>query len=456
MRATVLHIVLPLMLLSFVQAGMPLQAQDLRETQVPIDAEGKVEHITAEQESQLHLFPDVRDFVLARLFQREDTSYVLEIESRVDGKISRARTALTQVETDALRRRVSDGIRARAPELALNQEGRSALITGTTTLSLAFYGWAVPGAIGAKGTAYGGMYFLISGGGFLFPYLATQRSEVTNSMATLALHGGARGIFDGFLLSWLMDGSTDFDAETFAALGTITSVGEMIGGYHIARVNKLSAGHAGVLSTVGAFGAGIGMASYGLLDASDEGPAGPLLGFGGSVIGYLVGNAMANNQEYTAGDAAVLTTTGLLGAFVPVLLIEGVSTIENPNVAYSSMILGSVAGLLIGHESVRGRNFSASQGNYIGLATTGGALMGLGFGMMFDAEDGKGIPIGTALGGVAGFLLMYNSFADQALTTPTTGGIHLSISPIGLAGLVTPSLRSTRVPLPLLNLSMRM
>lgn len=454
MRTAVLHVVLPLMLLSILQAGMPLQAQEVRETQVPIDAEGRIIELTAEQDQRARVFTDVRDFVLARLFLRDDSTYVLEIESRVDGRLSRTRRMLAADEAVALRELVSREVRRNAPELALNQEGRSALVTGTTTLSLVFYGWTVPAALQFEDAGAVGTYFLIGGGGFLIPYLATRESNVTNAMASLALHGGARGILDGFLLTWLIEGNSDVDTRTFTALGTAVSVGEMIAGYHIARVNELSSGHAAVLGTTGAFGAGMGLAAYGMFDGSSDSPAGPLLGLGGSALGYIVGNAMARNQEYTAGDAAVLTSAGLLGAFVPVLF-EAAFEIDDGRVIYGSLIAGGAAGLWLGHEAVRGRNFSTSQGNYIGLATTGGALMGLGLGVMLDQDDGKLPAIGLALGGVAGFALMYCSFEDLARTTPGLGGIDLSISPVGLAAALMPSMQHVRTPLPLVQMSMR-
>lgn len=454
MRTAVLHVVLPLMLLSILKAGMPVQAQEVRETQVPIDAEGRMIELTAEQDQQARVFTDVRDFVLARMFMRDDSTYVLEIESRVDGRLTRSRRTLAAGEAVALRERVSREVRRNAPELALNQEGRSALVTGTTTLSLAFYGWAVPDALRLEDEIAVGTYFMIGGGGFLIPYLATRESEVTNGMASLALHGGARGIMDGFLLAWLLEGDDDFEMRSFTALGTVMSVGEMIAGYHIARVNELSSGHASVLGTTGAFGAGMGLAAYGMFDIRSESPAGPLFGLGGSALGYIVGNAMARNQDYTAGDAAVLTSAGLLGAFVPLLFEAGIE-VEDGKVILGSMIAGSAAGLWLGHEAVRGRNFSTSQGNYIGLATTGGALMGFGLGMMMNQEEPNQAVIGAALGGVAGFMLMYHSFEDLARTAPSLGGIHLSISPMGLAGALLPSMQHMRTPLPLVQMSMR-
>ena len=115
-----------------------------QETQISIDEEGKIEYINSELEQELGLFKEYHNFKEARLFQISDTSYVLEISYRPEDKLLRARLPLSASEVQEFKQKVMNRIEKKAPTTVLDQEGRTKLIVGSTTLSFGYYGWVIP------------------------------------------------------------------------------------------------------------------------------------------------------------------------------------------------------------------------------------------------------------------------------------------------------------------------
>jgi hypothetical protein len=412
-----------------------------QEVQVPIDSAGRLDRIDRELEQKLGLFPEFKEFQEARLYLSvppdgsKDSSFILEITHLVDSRPQRVRRPLSAAEAEELRRKVTARISERSPQITLDQEGRSRLITGTTILGLTYYGLAIPAAFDVQDTKTTVALYMLSGAsGFIIPYLSTSHSQVTRAQANISLYGATAGLLHGVLLYGLF--ANDFDAPTMWGVSVLTGVTEAFVGYHLAGNNDLEEGKGGVITGLGTFGLGFGAATAYLLRADDARPyaGGMLLGTG---AGFLVGNVMANMQHYSAGDAQVLLTTGVLGAYTPVgLLILAGS--EDGKVYVSSAMLGSAAGLVLGHYLVRGHEFSDAQGNYIALGTVAGTALGLGTAYLLssDGSDEKLYAGASLVGSVGGFIVMYSLLEDDAVVRDEGRNWRFQIAPAGIGALL--------------------
>ena len=403
-----------------------------QETLVPIDYDGKLDHIDAALESRLNLFPDVAGFRAARLYRQSDSSHVLEI-AYSDGPLeSRIRRPMTAIEVAALRDSVTARIRERAPEVTHDQEGRALLITGSTLLGLGYYAPAAVMASGAEDKAAAAVYMFTAAGSFFIPYLATQKSQVTKAQAGLGLYGLSMGAVHGLLLYGLFEDDWD-NASGPMATSMLVGIIEGSVGFSLAGRNNLSEGKVGVLTTYGTFGLGFGAGTAFLLGAEDLRPYAAAMLFG-SGAGFFVGDAVANSQEYTLGDASVMSTAGSVGVYAPLglLLLAGGDDLEGEIYVATSMV-GAAGGLWLGDMLVRGRNFSDAQGNYVALGTAASTGLALGIAYLVSSDRGDPAAFGGAMliGGAGGLALMYSLIEDEA-EREIGANFRIDISPYGL------------------------
>jgi hypothetical protein len=435
-----------------------------QEMQIPLDENGRLEVLTAELREELGLFRDVEGFSEARLFQAGDSLYTLEITTQRDGATLRTRRSLTQAEMLALRADVTRRIRVQAPAAGMDQEGRTALITGTTALAMGYYGLALPNAFNIEnGNTIAGFWLLSSGLGFVLPYALTSHSRVTPAMATMAIQGGMRGIFDGWLLYGLIKGEGFMDnvaygGEPYLGIGVAGSLLEFGIGYMIADKADMSAGTASMIAIGGNLGLGLGFETYGLAVGDGEGDVRTMAAtvLGVSALGYAAGSAFAHSSHYTAGDATVFTTAALLGAGVPPALAS-LTESEEARLYLGLSMAGCIGASVIANGFLATRDFSSAQGNYVSLATTAGGLMGAGLGLMAvgESDNGNTILALTAAGATGAFMLMCSSYSDRAAASARSSSWNLQINPAGLAAAFAPGAIRLRAPLPLVGVSAR-
>jgi len=430
-RFTLLAILLALPLL--VPAG--LHGQDV---QVPLDEAGDVRAIDARLAGQLGLFLDEHPgFESALLYRLPDGSYSLEIVSRRNGERVRIRQPLTAAAAAALRENVSARMQARAPRVALGQDGRFLLLGQTTLLGVGFYGWAVPESLGVEGgAAYAGTYLLTAAGSFFLPFMLTQDQPVTFGMANLSRSGAMRGVGHGALLYHLLTGPDpeDFEAglaRERARLGTmvLTSLGEGVGGYLWARSEDMDPGRAATIANGADLGQLWGMGLSGVSgedDFSRRGPAG--LALAGAAAGVWAGSEWSARRDYTWGDANVMRTGGAVGILSGLALADAVAGGESA-VYWGGALLGSAAGAIVADRMVDGLDFSVGQSVLVQLGTLAGGLTGLGVAALVEAET-TGLLISSAVGAAAGFGLTYAALADDARNGGDGWLVDLRVSPV--------------------------
>ncbi|MBT3209591.1 MAG: hypothetical protein HN704_06490 [Bacteroidetes bacterium] len=416
-------------------AAFTIKAQEI---QVSMDEEGKVELIDSKLEKKIRLFSEYKGMIEARLFQSSDTTYVLEILYQPADKLLKIRKPLLQEQVQDFRKMVTASIQQQAPEIAINQEGRTKLLISTSIHSLGYYGWTVPNVLQIENNkAFVGLYMLTSGAGFYIPFALTKKIRVTDADASLSIYGQSRGIGHGVFLTLLFDENAS--EQAVLAMGMLASLAEGIGGYVWADRTKMTAGSASAIGVMGDFGIVIGLGTAHITGFFDDFNVSKLSAsiLLGSAAGITSGVLLAGNQSYTKGDAYVLRSAGTLGAYVS--LTAAIIAEPNNEKSYTAALtFGSIGGIAIGHALTKGHDFTTGQGVLISLSELAGGLIGLGTGYLIssDSDDSYKLFITTsALGAVGGFALMTNYYSKKAHVETKDFALNFNINPHGLLGL---------------------
>lgn len=422
-------IIFALFLLQCVPASRG-RAQDL---QVPLDQKGKLERIDNQLERRLQLFTEYEHFLEARLFRVSEGRYLLEVLYRKNGRILRDKRPLSAEDVEQFREQVSSAMTEAAPQAELDQGGRTYLLIGTMGLSLGYYGWAVPAVLDVDdGKTLVALYMLTSGAGFFLPFLATKDVRVTDGAATLGVYGGTRGVAHGMALDLILlgEGTT---ARGMIGLGMLGSMVESFAFYAVADRNKMSAGTASVVGIGGDFGLGFGIGTAhltGLLEDDAERPlgSGMLLG---SLVGLLGGKKLADGQSFSRGDAFVLRSAGMLGAYLPLAVVDLIG-LEEERIYTGASMAGAAAGLYLGNALVREKDFGTGEGFLVCLSEGAGGLVGAGFAYLFSQDEGNNSALYLSLSSLCaagGFWLSYNSLSRGARLPADASSLNIRIAP---------------------------
>lgn len=445
-----------LLLLAIVTAA-PAAAQEVL---VPIDREGRVEVVDAELATRAGLWlSEFPAFHEARLFRGPEGTFILEVTEMREGRTTRHRRTLTAAEADDVRRRVSAAL-ASAPRQRqrLDQTGRNLLIGQTTAAGLAYYGWALPYSLGIHEAApASGLYLLTASASFFAPFWLTADQPVTMGMANLSRFGVSRGLLHGVFLGELIaPESNEFvvcnpdptvsctydDDDTAervrAGLALVASVAEGVAGYVWARNSGMTAGDAQTVALGGDVGLATGLLGSVVLNADDgdsfQVPA--AMSLAGAGLGIVGGRALSKRRAYTWGDAQLMYTGAMTGAWAGMAL-TAVAEVEEEVVA-GAALAGGWAGLVITDRYAANVDFTSGQANLVMLSAFAGALAGGGLGALMD--NGDVAAIGSAIGAIGGLALGYASFAgDARAATYSQGPVDVRINPAGLKGLLAGS-----------------
>lgn len=416
-----------------------------QERQIAFDPDGKIDVITASIEKKLLRFTVYEGFKEARLFQQNDTVFILEILYRPESTLIRAKEVLDLAQVNQLREEIYTTLKAKAPTVFIDQTGRSSLIAISSAVGLGYYGPAVLTLLDPDNEGFGfGMYMLSAAGGFAVPYFLTRNKEVTEAEFIMAGYGQTRGILHGMLLPLMFDEEPHF--KTHFALGLVGSIAESIGGYQWAKKKQFNVGQAFTIGTYGDFGMGIGMGlahSFGLYDSSSTNFAVAASAYIGAAGGLILGNHLSKKDYYTFGDAWMLSSAGVLGAYLPFSLLSILPDLD-PRAFTFAASLGAAGGLLVGDRIAQKYDFSNRQGIYIGLSEMAGGLVGAGVGfllsgMTFQNHDflesenmAQVVAICSGLGALAGFGLSVSNFSKIENLEDSNLSFNFSINPVGL------------------------
>lgn len=431
-------------ILFFVMLIIPLCAIS-QERQIPLDADGKINIIDAPLEKKLSLFNDYRGFTEARLYQANDTTYVLEVSYMPERQMLRERKQLSPGEVSAFRSTVTEKLAQKAPYSILDQSGRTGLLVASTVVGTLYYGTAISTIISPNYLpSYTGIYLLTAGMSFYLPYAVTRKMEVTRGQSTMATYGLTRGIAHGMLLPVVF--SSDVDYKVALTLGVSGSIAEGILGYQWAKKHHFSEGRAGAIGTFSDFGMGIALATAhlaGLFDGNVAGNMAALSVLTGAGAGLYAGYRLTQNENYSTGDVIALQGAGLLGAYLPPSLLF-VAGVDEPKLMTLATALGGIGGLYLGDKLALKQEFSTRQGVFISLSQVAGALTGMGCGYLlggknddyyYNDRQAKLVTILTGIGATAGYLAAVRNFSKEINKEDKNLTMRLQLNPLGLLNL---------------------
>ncbi|MDP4220463.1 MAG: hypothetical protein Q8916_08315 [Bacteroidota bacterium] len=422
-------------------------AASAQEVQIAFDSAGKVMVITEEMEKNLHLFPSYPHFHDARLFQRNDTAYFLEITSTDDGKNTRNWEPKTKDDILLFRRvfmnEAPPPITEHRALSSFDQSSRSKFLVWETLLSVFGYGPLLISTSNSGDAAVTtGIELVVGGLGYIIPYVLTKNAPMTDGEASLALGGAFDGGIHGVLLDLLIQNGEP--GRELGAITTIASVGETGLGYYLARKYNFSEGKSDIIRYGGFFGAGDGalVALAATSDPSTSFVAGASLL--GSAAGFVAGTAMTNSQQYTRGNASVVLTAGIFGGYLTSLLYStalgnDLNSSSARGLALSALV-GNVGSVLLGHYLMHGKSLSTGEGNDVILGTSAGWLVGTGLGYIVSSKsarndlNGWSITIPSVICTAAGFTVMVLAIGQGSGDNKDDTGWKMDFNPGALMG----------------------
>ncbi len=451
-----------------------------QEKQVPFFPESKTYTITKKVAKKSGLFSEYKQFEEAKLFVLPDSSFILEILYNEGGFILKDRDLMSKSEKAAFIKQLKEKGSANNATLEIDQSGRSALLLGNTLMGLSYYGPTMIGMLDLNDYKLNiATYMLTAGLGYIIPYTTTKKTPVTRAQASMMFHGQTRGILHGMATAFIIDSDyyndnhehynddgLDYYGSNYEgqkndrriryAFGTLFSVGEGIAGFHLAKKWDFGRGEASIFQLGGDVGASYGLLASDVLGLYEDGtPQTVQTAFGVSLLssaaGYYFGKKFADKHEYTLGDAIALRTTIFTGALVSITLVDYFSDEYESSKPYTvGTILGSAIGGYLGMRHLRNKDLSTGQGILIGLGTTAGCLIGLGFGALIMPENADGPDIlltGASLGAIGGYLLSSNAIMKKlAFNQNENFDINFAFNPAALLIKNTNNLRPDYIP----------
>lgn len=387
------------------------------EIEVAFDRAGRVTRMEPALAKSIGMADTHPGFREARLLERADSSFVLEITRLDRGHLVRERQRLSDTELGALRDRVDSAIASgEATGAGGTHDAKPLFLASSWLMGLAFYGWAVPVLAEVEGgDSFAGVYLLTAGASTILPMLATHGQQVSDAAAVLWIYGSTRGIAHGAMVPYLSEESPDSKAQLGCALGF--SLAEGIAGFSFAQASHMRTGSAGTYVTGGDFGLLYGLGFADLANTDLGGTATAMLL--GSALGLAGARVLDVRRDYTYGDGAVMRMAGWVGGFagVAAATIAGGSNRHDNGVALA--MAGGVVGLAIGDRLVSGTQFTFGQSVVVDVSTVAGGLMGLGVGFILPQGDSgehqdEVLTTSSSIGTMLGFALGYSLQLDQA------------------------------------------
>ncbi|MDO9575045.1 MAG: hypothetical protein Q7J55_00785 [bacterium] len=301
-------------------------------------------------------------------------------------------------------RTFADYIEIGFPYKRINQGARGYWTVGEAFLTLSWYGWAIPRALGVKNNKVIvasemtlPLSVLISG------LSATKTRPITNTHAINSLGGACLGIADGFYLNSIF-GINGEQSSLILPVGM--SLLENVGGFVLSDRVDITEGEAefSVLSAGEGYFYGLGFAELFCIK-SDAGKG--LLALGTRIPAQFIGYKIASIKEYTPADGEIVLTAGLLGAATTCNLLFQFD-IEGNKLYISGAMLGNIAGCAVMDRIKGERHFSRGNGILAYAGAYLGALFGTGLNALFDIENEKLFRMVPNLTAILGFAVTYN------------------------------------------------
>ncbi len=406
-----------LVLLLIAAACLQAQLIDV-ETLVAMDTSRTVLELSPELRNRIGLFPEVENFLSARWFHSNDSTFVLEVAYQKNNVLTRNRSRHTASELRAFRRDLSERLFRLARPTAMDQSGRTGLIVHQTLLGLGFYGWAVPSMLNIEQDRQTvAAYMLVGAAGFGLPFYLTRNRPVSTTQSMLTSYGSTRGLLYGMFVKNIFAPKADSDESRLGPL-LLGSIAGSVSGFLIAGKTQRDIGSVESAGVMGDFGIGLGAATAHLADlwkydSRKSAAHATMLAMAAGGLG--LGTWLSHRESYTRGDAYVLRMSGLLGAQCLTPLAAAISGKKEKSYT-TGAVLGAALGIGVGNRLLAKQNFTFSEGVLISCGHLAGGLLAGGLTYLLDTQDSYDEVTylsTTALGSLAGHVLLYNAFSKK-------------------------------------------
>jgi hypothetical protein len=313
----------------------------------------------------------------------------------------------------------------------LDSSGRPLFVATTTATCFGFYGWAVPYLFmeGASSQAATGTYLIIASGGTFIPLWLTRNRPVSMGASLMSWYGMSRGALHGALVPYAL---SDDPGKSAVAGAFALSIAESIAGFEWASRSGMTEGSAATINNLGDIGTLYGLGFADLADAN--GQASSAAALAGAGVGLATGAVYARGRDYTYGDASVMRSAGWVGGYLGAAIAGAAAPDEWSKSHTVATMVGSAAGLVVGHKLVERTDFSFGQGVIVDLSTVSGWLLGLGTAYVVSSSGGldeSGFWISTGLGTLAGYAVGYGASAKSARRAAADRtSWHLDVTPL--------------------------
>ena len=228
---------------------------------------------------------------------------------------------------------------------------------------------------------------LTAGASTLIPLLSIKDRKIADNSLKLSLHGKTIGLFHGMALSLLITGENTKNGKLLLGLSTATSIGLGHLGYLLGRDQPWSQGRAALYTFYGTLMPLEGLALTAAFKTEDPRVYG-LAFLAGGAGGYVLADRVYRWNDFTPGD---ITSTKALTAISTMLGFGiAIDIAENSDGDQSLMLIPAAAalgGAITGHYWLRDARLTNQQGRNTALATTGGAIIGLGVTSLFNSKS---------------------------------------------------------------------
>jgi hypothetical protein len=431
-------------------AGLGAQAV---ETPEPFDSAGRVMVITPTLAADLTLRPPAwriaGDYVGARLFRLDDSSFVITVERRggaverysitaADREYLRERTRVLPPtfgervgeQVGVVARETAEGVRTAFTERGV----RNAFIRNQTLLGLAVYAPSFAYAITEDDAGRVASWLLVSGASYFGAATLTREMTINESQNRLATDLALRTAAGAFGLTWAFGAPRDGQALSIFLGG----IGGTAAGLYFGRDITPAQIEAGSFaSTASALvGGAAAIIAQDKDDDEDEASREVIAtAVATGAIGYPLGLAYPRMVSYnvTAGDVNTLFATGALGMVASGMFIANTSP-DNGRIYLTTLTGGFIGGLVVGDRLLVKRfDHTRSEAALVNLGAGAGALMGLGTFVLIDRErENNVLALALATVGGAGGIAATEYFLA---TRGDAGrlGARLQFNPAGLA-----------------------
>jgi len=295
-----------------------------------------------------------------------------------------------------------------------------------------FYGLSFDYIFNINGPALAGFPLITGGVSSIIPIISIKDKKVTTNSLWLANHGKAMGAFQGAMLGILFTGGTETksDGKIIVGLATASSIAFGRIGYNIGKTKNWSEGR---VSLYRHYGWLMSLEGFAVMTAisSDNPRLEALGGMVGGFSGYLLANRVANRNNYTRGDVTSIQTLTLLNTELGLGIMSDIESTGDAKILIPAAT--AMAGTLIGQAWMKNAALTNQQGRNIALATTGGAVIGLGISIIFSesATVNYVLPYLTGLATYCVIAETYRMKNSQttSLLNKASNGFHFSFMP---------------------------